>query len=94
MININCTAMTEMCAIVLPQMVAKNKGVVVNISSVAVSGAVGVCTYAATKTFMSSLSQALRRTYCGKGSGKCTSKFQEIFTSRLNSSTNRFTYTK
>ena len=69
-IHVNCNAMTEMCAIVLPKMVDKNKGIIVNISSSAVHGFVIQATYSATKAYMSKLSDCLLRTYCRRGSGK------------------------
>ena len=70
MIMVNCNAMTQMCAMVLPGMVARNRGVVINISSLATTGVVMLPVYSATKAYVSMLSECLRRTYCRKGSGK------------------------
>ena len=75
MIAVNCTAMTEMCAIVLPKMIARNRGVVMNISSASARGMLIHPTYSATKAFVSVLSDCLNRTYSGKGSGKVKKKF-------------------
>ena len=76
MIAVNCTAMTEMCAIVLPKMIARNRGVVMNISSASARGMLIHPTYSATKAFVSVLSDCLNRTYSGKGTGKVKKNFE------------------
>ena len=72
MVNVNCVSMTNMCALVLPQMLEKNKGVIVNISSKAADGYVGGSTYAATKAYVSMLSECLQRTYNNTGNNSLT----------------------
>lgn len=74
MVSINCLAATEMCAMVLPKMVAKNKGVVVNVSSIARRPSIMTTVYSACKAYISALSEGLRGTYCGSGSGKPTKR--------------------
>lgn len=69
MLAINCLAATEMCAMVLPKMVGKNKGVVVNISSIGKRPSIMTTVYSACKSYISALSEGLRATYCGSGSG-------------------------
>ena len=63
LISVNCLAMTEMTLIVLPNMVKKNKGVIINISSFLWKSAPMVAAYAASKAYVTILSQSLSQAY-------------------------------
>ena len=60
--------MSNMCALVLPKLLNKRKGVIVNVSSLAAIGFIGASPYSSTKAYASMLSECLQRTY--KDSGK------------------------
>ena len=68
MVHVNCLSMSNMCALVLPQLLKKRKGVIVNISSIATQGFIGASLYSSTKAYASMFSECLQRTY--KDSGK------------------------
>jgi 17beta-estradiol 17-dehydrogenase / very-long-chain 3-oxoacyl-CoA reductase len=60
MININCNSVTFMTKIVLPQMIARKKGIIINLSSV--SGTIPqplLSVYSATKAYIDFFSRAL-----------------------------------
>ena len=60
MVRVNCTAPLELCHLALPAMRARGEGGIVNVSSIAAYQPVpGLATYAASKAFLLSLSQAL-----------------------------------
>ncbi|XP_074659862.1 very-long-chain 3-oxoacyl-CoA reductase-like [Tubulanus polymorphus] len=68
MIHCNMTSVTMMTSIVLPGMVEKKKGVIVNVSSA--SGAMPtplLSVYSATKVYVDFFSQGLRKEYESKG---------------------------
>lgn len=68
MINLNCRAVLALTKLFLPNMLARRKGAIINVASVA-----GfypwpmMATYAATKAFVISYSQALAQELKGKG---------------------------
>ena len=59
--------MSNMCALVLPQLLEKRKGAIANISSVSRQGFVGAINYSATKAYASIFSECLQRTYKTSG---------------------------
>ncbi len=68
MINVNIKALIAVCRAVLPAMMVKRKGVIVNISSVAaLRGNRGQSVYAGTKGFMESFTKSLAAEYGGRG---------------------------
>ena len=67
MVTVNCIAMTNMCSLVLPRMLEKSEGVIVNVSSVASAGFIEGSVYSATKSYISMLSECLQRTYKNTG---------------------------
>ena len=67
MVHTNCVSATNMCALVLPRMIEKRKGVIINMSSLARLGFVGGTTYSATKAYVSKMSECLQRTYKDSG---------------------------
>lgn len=68
MIDVNVGALVALCRAVLPGMMVKRKGIIVNISSVAASrGNRGQSVYAGTKGFMESFTRALAAEYGGRG---------------------------
>jgi len=68
MINCNMLSLTMMTKIVLPQMVERRKGVIVNISSGSACEPVALLTvYSATKAYVDFFSQALQQEYRSKG---------------------------
>ena len=68
MINVNIKALIAVCRAVLPAMMVKRKGVIVNISSVAaLRGNRGQSVYAGTKGFMESYTKSLAAEYGGRG---------------------------
>lgn len=67
---INCNAMSavQMVGIILPQMVSRGKGVIINMSSVAAQRSHPLCAlYSATKVFMQYFSEAVCAEYFSKG---------------------------
>jgi 17beta-estradiol 17-dehydrogenase / very-long-chain 3-oxoacyl-CoA reductase len=68
-VSINCAALARMAHVVLPGMISRKRGCIVNISSA--SAAVTACpmlaVYAASKSFVVSLSKALAAEYESKG---------------------------
>ncbi|XP_067933656.1 very-long-chain 3-oxoacyl-CoA reductase-like [Watersipora subatra] len=67
LVNVNCVSMTNMTALVLPHMLEKRKGVIVNLSSIASYGFIGTATYSATKAYASKISEMVQRTYKDSG---------------------------
>ncbi|KAL0848812.1 hypothetical protein ABMA28_013237 [Loxostege sticticalis] len=68
LINVNIGAVTLMTKLVLPRMVAKGRGAVVNVSSGSELQPLPLMTiYAATKAYVRSLTLALREEYAPKG---------------------------
>jgi 17beta-estradiol 17-dehydrogenase / very-long-chain 3-oxoacyl-CoA reductase len=68
MIEINCQSMVQMTHVILPKMVDRKKGVVINISSTSSfipMALMGV--YSASKVFVNYFSDALRQEYVSKG---------------------------
>ena len=61
--------MTEMSLLVLPKMVANNKGVIVNMSSSIWRGAPLVAGYSSTKAYVTIMSQCLSKTYANIAPG-------------------------
>jgi len=68
MLNANISALVKLCRAVLPSMLVRRKGCIVNISSVAASkGNPGQAVYAGTKGFMESFTRSLAAEYGPKG---------------------------
>jgi len=68
MIDVNCFAATEMTFIVLPQMLKRHKGIVINLASAAGFQPVPLYSvYSATKTFVSFFTSGLRSEYQDSG---------------------------
>ena len=67
MVHVNCVSMSNMCALVLPQLLNKRKGVIVNVSSLAAIGFIGASPYSSTKAYASMFSECLQRTYRDSG---------------------------
>jgi 3-oxoacyl-[acyl-carrier protein] reductase len=68
MFNVNALAIVKICRAVIPSMVARRKGCIVNISSVAASrGNRGQTVYAGTKGFIESFSRAMAAEYGSRG---------------------------
>jgi len=68
MIHVNIKALVAVCRAVVPAMMAKRRGVIVNISSVAaLRGNRGQTVYAGTKGFMESFTRSLAAEYGGRG---------------------------
>jgi len=60
MIDLNCGALTDLCRAVLPDMVKRNSGAILNVASTAAfQPGPGMAVYFATKAFVLSLSEAL-----------------------------------
>lgn len=60
MIDLNCGALTELCSAVLPGMVERSEGAILNVASTAAfQPGPGMAVYFATKAFVLSLSEAL-----------------------------------
>ncbi len=60
MIDLNCGALTELCSAVLPEMVERRSGAILNVASTAAfQPGPGMAVYFATKAFVLSLSEAL-----------------------------------
>jgi 17beta-estradiol 17-dehydrogenase / very-long-chain 3-oxoacyl-CoA reductase len=66
-ISVNCGTATFLTAMVLPAMLAKGKGAIVNVSSVAGNGMPGITVYSSTKAFLTCFSNCLREEYGDKG---------------------------
>ncbi len=68
MINVNIVALVKICQNVIPDMVAKREGCIVNISSVTASrGNRGQTVYAGTKGFIESFTRSMAAEYGHKG---------------------------
>ncbi|XP_062917859.1 very-long-chain 3-oxoacyl-CoA reductase-A [Mobula hypostoma] len=68
MININILSVSKMTRMVLPAMVQRSKGIILNVSSASALFPVPLLTlYSATKAFVDFFSQALHAEYKGKG---------------------------
>jgi 3-oxoacyl-[acyl-carrier protein] reductase len=68
MVTVNITAMTKICQAVIPGMVSKRKGIIINLSSVAATrGVRGQSVYSGTKGYMESLTRAIAAEYGKKG---------------------------
>jgi short-subunit dehydrogenase len=68
MLRLNCEALLDIQARYLPAMVARHRGVVINIASTAAFQPIpGTATYAATKAFVLSLSEAVHEELKGTG---------------------------
>jgi hypothetical protein len=60
MVDLNCGALTELCRAVLPQMIERRAGAILNVASTAAfQPGPGMAVYYATKAFVLSLSEAL-----------------------------------
>ena len=68
MIDLNCGALTELAHAVLPDMLAKRKGAILNVASTAAfQPGPGMAVYFATKAFVLSFSEALHEELKGEG---------------------------
>lgn len=68
MIDLNCTALMQLCHLYLPDMIARKKGNILNVDSIAAFQAGPLMSvYYATKAFVLSFSQALTRELKGTG---------------------------
>ncbi len=68
MINVNINSLIKICQTVIPNMTAKRKGIIINISSVtALRGNRGQAVYSGTKGFMESFSRGIAAEYGKKG---------------------------
>jgi short-subunit dehydrogenase len=68
MVEVNCLALLDLQAMYLPQMVERGRGAVINIASTAAFQPLpGAATYAATKAFVLSLSEAVHQELKGTG---------------------------
>ncbi len=68
MMNVNIIAAVKLCKAIIPGMVAKRRGCIVNISSVAAQrGNQGQTVYAGTKGFIESFTRAMAAEYGAKG---------------------------
>ena len=68
MIDLNCGALTELAHAVLPDMLARKKGLIVNVASTAAfQPGPGMAVYFATKAFVLSFSEALHEELRGQG---------------------------
>lgn len=67
-IELNCQSMVQMTHVVLPKMVERKKGVIINLSSSSAFFPAALMTvYSATKVFVVYFSEGLRQEYCSKG---------------------------
>ncbi|KAM8788819.1 very-long-chain 3-oxoacyl-CoA reductase-B-like [Rhynchonycteris naso] len=67
-INCNIMSMAQMTAIVLPQMVSRSKGIIINMSSITDKRPHPfLSAYSASKAFVRSFSQAVSAEYCSQG---------------------------
>src|SRR5881392_1472921 len=86
MLLVNVVALTSLTRRLLPQMIAKRRGGIVNVSSSAGFLPIpGNAVYAATKAYVTSFSEALRAELRGKGVSVCAlcpgpvhTEFQEV----------------
>ena len=68
MIDLNCGALVELAHAVLPDMLAKKKGAILNVASTgAFQPGPGIAVYFATKAFVLSFTEALHEEHRGKG---------------------------
>src|SRR5215208_1583293 len=68
MVELNCLALLDLQAVYLPKMVERGRGAVINIASTAAFQPLpGAATYAATKAFVLSLSEAIHEELKGTG---------------------------
>eukprot|EP00039_Didymoeca_costata_P018763 m.334862 g.334862 ORF g.334862 m.334862 type:complete len:304 (+) comp17452_c0_seq1:52-963(+) len=68
LINLNVISVTKMCRMVLPGMVSRGKGAIVNVSSISGSVPMSLLTvYSATKAYVDYLSRGLNTEYKSKG---------------------------
>jgi 3-oxoacyl-[acyl-carrier protein] reductase len=68
MINVNIIALIKICKSVIPAMIVKRKGCIVNISSIAATrGNKGQTVYAGTKGFVESFTRSLTAEYGSRG---------------------------
>jgi 3-oxoacyl-[acyl-carrier protein] reductase len=68
MIDVNIRALAALCGAVLPRMMVRRRGVIVNLSSVAATrGNRGQAVYAGTKGFAESFTRSLAAEYGGRG---------------------------
>jgi 17beta-estradiol 17-dehydrogenase / very-long-chain 3-oxoacyl-CoA reductase len=68
MIDVNCSSLVEMTYIVLPQMIKRQKGVIINLSSAAAFSPLPLLSlYSATKTFVRFFTHGLIGEYADKG---------------------------
>ncbi|HLP22585.1 MAG TPA: SDR family NAD(P)-dependent oxidoreductase [Microbacteriaceae bacterium] len=68
MVDVNCRAVVALCAMFAPRLVARGGGALVLFSSIlGFQGAGGSATYAATKGFVQSFAEGLRRDLLGTG---------------------------
>lgn len=82
-IFVNCLPMTEMSLLVLPQMVKRNKGVIVNMASCLWRGAPLVAGYSSTKAYVTIMSQCMSKTYSKIAPGEFSSAFILLHYSRF-----------
>src|SRR5207302_1853851 len=86
MIQVNVLAVTALTRALLPQMIAQNRGAILNVSSSAGFLPIpGFAVYAATKAYVTSFSEALRAEVRGTGVSVCAlcpgpvhTEFQEV----------------
>jgi short-subunit dehydrogenase len=72
MLNVNITALTQLTRLLLPEMIARKRGGILNVSSSAGFVPIpGFAVYAATKAYVNSLSEALRAELAGSGIDVC-----------------------
>ncbi len=68
MIRVNISAFSRICQRVIPPMVSRRKGIIVNVSSVAASKTYrGQSVYAGTKAYMEAFSRAIAAEYAARG---------------------------
>jgi short-subunit dehydrogenase len=73
MLNVNITALTQLTRLLLPEMIARKRGGILNVSSSAGFVPIpGFAVYAATKAYVNSLSEALRAELAGNGIDVCS----------------------
>jgi short-subunit dehydrogenase len=73
MLNVNISALTQLTRLLLPEMIARKRGGILNVSSSAGFLPIpGFAVYAATKAYVNSFSEALRAELDGKGISVCS----------------------
>jgi short-subunit dehydrogenase len=73
MLDVNISALTQLTRLLLPEMMAKKRGGILNVSSSAGFVPIsGFAVYAATKAYVNSFSEALRAEVVGKGISVCS----------------------